>query len=61
MNLFFDLNQELQNLAESLDIPPQIAEQAIATYDDVAEWLSQDDSPLRAGRNAFGPLGTPTV
>lgn len=46
-SFFFDLNQELQNLAESLDIPPQIAEQAISTYDDVAEWLSQEDSPLR--------------
>jgi hypothetical protein len=43
----FDLNQELQTFAEWLDIPPQVAEQAVSTYDDVAEWLGQEDSPLR--------------
>jgi Adenylyl/Guanylyl and SMODS C-terminal sensor domain/Second Messenger Oligonucleotide or Dinucleotide Synthetase domain len=45
--LSFDLNAELQNIVESLDIPPQVAEQAISTYDDVAQWLGQEDSPLR--------------
>ena len=58
VSLFFDLNQELQNLAESLDIPPQIAEQAVSTYDDVAEWLSRDDSPLREYNPDIYPQGS---
>ena len=55
---FFDLNQELQNLAESLDIPPQVAEQAVSTYDDVAEWLGQEDSPLREYSPNIYPQGS---
>jgi hypothetical protein len=55
---FFDLNQDLQNLAESLDIPPQIAEQAVSTYDDVAEWLGQEDSPLREYHPEIYPQGS---
>jgi Adenylyl/Guanylyl and SMODS C-terminal sensor domain/Second Messenger Oligonucleotide or Dinucleotide Synthetase domain len=56
--LFFDLNQELQNFAESLDIPPQVAEQAVSTYDDVAEWLGQEDSPLREYHPNIYPQGS---
>jgi hypothetical protein len=43
----FDLNEVLQQLAAELDIPDQLYEQAISRYDDVAEWLGQEDSPLR--------------
>jgi len=56
--LFFDLNQELQNFAESLDIPPPLAEQAVTTYDDVAEWLGQEDSPLREYSPKIYPQGS---
>lgn len=54
----FDLNQVLEDLAASLDIPPQFAEQAISTYEDVAEWLGQEDSPLRDYSPKIYPQGS---
>jgi len=54
----FDLNRELQNIAESLDIPPQAAEHAVSTYDEVAEWLGQEDSPLREYSPTIYPQGS---
>jgi hypothetical protein len=54
----FDLNRELQSVAESLDIPPQLAEQAVSTYNDVAEWLGQEDSPLREYFPSIYPQGS---
>jgi hypothetical protein len=43
----FDLNQELQDLAGRLDIPPQLAELAVSRYHEVADWLGEENSPLR--------------
>ncbi len=41
-----DVNEDLQGLAASIDISEQQYEEAVSRYDDVAVWLSQEDSPL---------------
>jgi hypothetical protein len=57
MTSAFDLGRELQDLAASLDLSDQLYEQATSRYDDVAEWLSQQGSPLREYSPAIYPQG----
>jgi len=54
----FELNEELRELATSLDITDQLYEQVISYYEDAAEWLSVEDSPLREYSPAIYPQGS---
>jgi len=54
----FNLEERLLSIAADLDIPPALHEQAISYYDDVAEWLSQEGSPLRDLSPTIYPQGS---
>ncbi len=54
----FDVNEQLEDIAASLDIPDPLYELAVSHYDDVAEWLSQEASPLRAYSPSIYPQGS---
>lgn len=41
------LNKSLEDVARLLDIPDDLADEAIAKYEAVAAWLGDEDSPLR--------------
>jgi hypothetical protein len=52
------LNQHLDNVAQLLDIPEDILEEATARYEDVATWLGQEDSPLAKYAPELYPQGS---
>ena len=59
------LNKSLEDVARLLDIPDDLADEAIAKYEAVAAWLGDEDSALRQYEPELYPqgsfrLGTPT-
>ncbi len=53
-----DLNPILERLAADLDIPLDVAEEAIVEYESVADWLSAEGSDLRADSPEIYPQGS---
>jgi hypothetical protein len=41
-----ELTEELEALAATLDLPGELAEEAVLRYEAVAAWLGEDGSPL---------------
>ena len=54
----FELNEELRRLATSLDITDEMYERVISYYEDAAEWLSKEGSPLREYSPTIYPQGS---
>lgn len=52
------LSKSLDDVARLLDIPEDLAEEAIAKYEAVAAWLSDEDSPLRQYEPELYPQGS---
>ena len=52
------LSKSLEDVARLLDIPDDLADEAIAKYEAVAAWLSDEDSPLRQYEPELYPQGS---
>jgi hypothetical protein len=52
------LNRSLEDVARLLDIPDDLADEAIAKYEAVAAWLGDEDSPLRQYEPQLYPQGS---
>ena len=52
------LTKSLEDIAHLLDIPEDLADEAIARYEAVAAWLSEEDSPMRAYTPELYPQGS---
>ena len=53
-----ELNQILNDVAKSLDVPPSKYEEATARYKAVGDWLGADDSPLAVYDPVIAPQGS---
>ncbi|HXG07489.1 MAG TPA: nucleotidyltransferase [Nitrososphaera sp.] len=53
-----EFNQLLSSLAQSLDIPDHLYEDATLKYEDIGEWLSADDSELKRFSPEVYPQGS---
>lgn len=53
-----ELTEELEALAGTLDLPPELAEEAVLRYEAVAEWLGEDGSPLAKYNPEIYPQGS---
>jgi hypothetical protein len=53
-----DLTEVLENTATVLDIPAELADEAVQEYEAVAAWLSDDDSELRDSAPEIYPQGS---
>ena len=53
-----ELTEGLEDVARLLDIPEDIADEAIARYETVAAWLSEEDSPLHSYTPELYPQGS---
>jgi hypothetical protein len=52
------LSKSLEDVARLLDIPDDLADEAIAKYEAVAAWLGDEDSPLRQYEPELYPQGS---
>ena len=52
------LSKSLEDIARLLDIPDDLADEAIAKYEAVAAWLGDEDSPLRPYEPELYPQGS---
>jgi hypothetical protein len=52
------LSKSLEDVARLLDIPEDLADEAIAKYEAVAAWLADEDSPLRQYEPELYPQGS---
>ncbi len=57
-SLLPQLSKSLDDVARLLDIPEDLAEEAIAKYEAVAAWLSDEESPLRQYEPELYPQGS---
>ena len=57
-SLIPQLSKSLEDVARLLDIPDDLAEEAIAKYEAVAAWLGDEDSPLRQYEPELYPQGS---
>lgn len=53
-----DINELLEQNATALDIPEYIADEAVLRYEAVADWLAEQDSPLREYSPEIYPQGS---
>ena len=60
MNLYFNPNISalLESIAEELDIPPALHEEAVLQYSDVGDWLGAPGSPLEKYTPEIYPQGS---
>lgn len=56
--LVSQLSKSLEDVARLLDIPEDLADEAIAKYEAVAAWLGDEDSPLRKYEPELYPQGS---
>jgi len=52
------LGRVLRDIANSLDMPEQLQEQAVAKYQEVGRWLADTESPLQANNPDVYPQGS---
>jgi hypothetical protein len=57
-SLIPQLSKSLEDVARLLDIPDDLADEAIAKYEAVAAWLGDEDSPLRQYEPELYPQGS---
>ena len=60
MNLYInpDISTLLESIAEELDIPPALHEEAVLHYSDVGDWLGAAGSPLEKYTPEIYPQGS---
>ena len=60
MNLYTNpyLSTLLESVAEELDIPPALHEEAVLNYEDVGDWLGAPGSPLEKYTPEIYPQGS---
>ncbi|MBN8728906.1 MAG: nucleotidyltransferase [Acidobacteria bacterium] len=60
MNLFTNphISALLEGVAEELDIPPALYEEAVLNYEDVGDWLGASESPLEKYSPEIYPQGS---